>query len=89
MGDLAQQNGVSRTDSLGEVTVHLTSRRLLEGGNAVQLVCSAGLDIERQDRKPPREVCDKGKPGESRRRKAPRLKRAEARHASRAADSHY
>src|SRR6266516_318134 len=35
------------------------------------------------------EVGDKGKPGESRRRKATRLTRATARHASRAADSHY
>src|SRR5256885_3465914 len=36
-----------------------------------------------------REVCDKGKTGESRRRKAPRLTRAAMRHASRAAESHY
>src|SRR6266481_1037209 len=35
------------------------------------------------------EVCDKGKPGESRRRKATRLKRVFARQASRAAESHY
>jgi uncharacterized protein YjdB len=42
-----------------------------------------------QDRKPPREVCDKGKPGESRRRKATRLIHAQACYASRAADSHY
>ncbi|MDB4870290.1 MAG: hypothetical protein JWL97_1294 [Gemmatimonadales bacterium] len=34
------------------------------------------------------EVCDKGKPGESRRRKATRLKRVLMRHASRAAESH-
>src|SRR5713101_8678841 len=35
------------------------------------------------------EVCDKGKPGESRRRKATRLKRVVKRQASRAAESHY
>src|SRR5881398_1473935 len=35
------------------------------------------------------EVSDKGKPGESRRRKATRLPRVSARHASRAADSHF
>jgi uncharacterized protein YjdB len=34
-------------------------------------------------------VCDKGKPGESRRRKATRLQRISMRHASRAAESHY
>jgi hypothetical protein len=35
------------------------------------------------------EVCDKGKPGESRRRKATRLKRTVTRNASRAAEPHY
>src|SRR3981081_2715771 len=35
------------------------------------------------------EVSDKGKPGESRRRKATRLKRVLTRQASRAAESHY
>jgi uncharacterized protein YjdB len=38
---------------------------------------------------PSSEVCDKGKPGESRRRKATRLRRNSTRHASRAAESHY
>ena len=74
---------------LGGLTVLLNSGRMVEGLSADRLLGSALLGIERQDRKPPREVCDKGKPGESRRRKAPRLTRARARHASRAADSHY
>jgi hypothetical protein len=38
---------------------------------------------------PPLEVSDKGKPGESRRRKATRLPRNQKRHASRAAEPHY
>ena len=70
------------------VTLHLTNRRLIEPRNAGsgrnQVV--HGI-IERQDRAPG-VVCDKGKTGESRRRKATRLQRARARHASRAADLH-
>src|SRR5687767_5142743 len=74
---------------LDGVTVHLNGRRLGKGRSVDRLLASALRGTERQDRKPPCEVCDKGKPGESRRRKAPRLKRAQTRHASRAADSHY
>ena len=69
------------------VTLHLTNRRLIEPGNAGSgriKLCTELLN----GRIAPLVVCDKGKPGESRRRKATRLQRARARHASRAADLH-
>ena len=78
-----------RFSTRNAVTVHLNIRRLLEGESAVEGSRLALPCLDRQDRNLRDEVCDKGKPGESRRRKAPRLKRATARHASRAADSHY
>src|SRR2546421_12334123 len=68
------------------VTIHLNDRRPCEGKS----LPPHGERFERTagSHASP-EVGDKGKPGESRRRKATRLTRATARYASRAADSHY
>jgi len=74
------------------VTDHLNTRRASVGqisGNGLVSIKSPCNKFRTAGSQASLEVGDKGKPGESRRRKATRLQRVPRRHASRAAESHY
>ena len=78
--------------SSGTVTDHLNTRRASVGqksGNGLVIIKSPCNKFRTAGSQASLEVGDKGKPGESRRRKATRLQRDPRRHASRAAESHY
>jgi hypothetical protein len=74
--------------SSGGVTVHLNSRRpLVTDKGLIEIGELSGYSTAGSQAS--LEVGDKGKPGESRGRKATRLQRSPRRQASRAAESHY
>jgi uncharacterized protein YjdB len=89
---LTGNTGVSAHNSerllFGDVTVHLKNRRPV-AGIAARLYVGHDGSNRTAGSLASTEVCDKGKPGENRRRKATRLQREVTRHASRAAETHY
>jgi hypothetical protein len=79
----------ARPGACSGVTLHLANRRSYVRNSSRLHVFWERLAVPHGRIASLFEVCDKGKPGESRRRKATRLKRLHGRHVSRAAESHY